>query len=128
MSSFEDLQAKKVVSASGLAQKLVVMRDYLFSLKQTGQDEKYTEYLNRYAAALEELLDLVREQKKGCRHDQCNTLLYQEISELTSAINHIGRVAGSREELDESKVREALATITSHQHSLAYLLKNDRAA
>lgn len=125
--SFESLQAKKVVTAAGLSQTLIRMSGYLLNFRLTGQNEKYREYLEKYANALAELLDLIIEQQKDCRHDQCNTLLDQERFELTAAISHVRKVAYGREELEEAKVREALATITSRAHSLPNLLNNKAA-
>jgi hypothetical protein len=126
--SFEDLQLRKVNLAAGLLKKLVDMRPRLFAAEQMEKHALVREWLVRYAAALEDLAKLVRAQKALCKNDQCNVLLDQETVSLEGsskdigAIRHIKKVAEGTMELDESKVREALVTITSRQHSLPQLL------
>jgi len=122
MMTFEEVQQRKVSSAAALLQKLVDMRPRLFQAEQLGKNELVVQWLKGYAAALDELADTVKEQKKLCKSDQCNTLLDDEVTGLDNAVRHINQVIEGAE-LDEAKVRAVLITINSRQHSLEQLRK-----
>jgi len=122
MMTFDQLQQRKVSSAAALLKKLVDIRPRLFQAEQLGKNELVVQWLQGYAAALGELADTVTEQKKLCKSDQCNTLLDDEVTALDNAVRHINQVIKGVE-LNEAKVRAALITITSRQHSLEQLRK-----
>jgi len=122
MTTFDDLHQRKIVLAAALVKKLLEMRPQLFAAEQMGKKEFVRDWLLQYAGLLRDLVKLASAQKDLCKNDQCNTLLDQELAELKVAIRHIEQVAAGGD-LDESKIRDALATIASREHSLPMLLK-----
>ncbi len=127
MTTFESLQEKKFKIAIGLYDALPEATARLFAAEVEGKPELAKEWLVRYAAVLKVLLKTVESQQNLCPQSQCASLLQAEIDGLKGAIRHVEHVAKSTD-FDSPKIREVLRMITSRQHSLPWLLREESAA
>lgn len=126
---FEELQEIKVSLAISLLQRLVneeIMIELEVGIKIGYKSAR--DVLKVYANTLEEIANIIKDQKKLCQeHTQCDTLLDQELAALEGnrmqigVIRHIRLAAARSAALDKSLVRQALILIASREHSLEQL-------
>ncbi len=127
MSTFETLQEHKVVLAQALLDKFVTMRHRLAVEEAMGGKKIVKDWFKIFARTLEELTDIIDQQKKLCEPSTaCSVLLDQELVALRGGNKEVGAIPHLRQvaqgaDLRESVVREALIMITSRMHSLEKL-------